>query len=135
MRVLKQLGFSAAVLPAFLALALCCISGCGGCSKDKGGPDGQTALDQKNKPSRADDAEYMAELKTMGEQRNKLAAKVEAIKQKLAKLKADASASPDAIKKLEDELAAAKAACKDDLKAARDKIRARINQDLKEHKK
>lgn len=119
---------------AVIAVGLCCISGCGGCSKGNPSPSGQVARDQK-KPSRADDAAYMAELKAMGAQQQRLASQVETIKQKLAKLKADASASPEEIKKLEDELATANAACKDDLKAAREKIRARINQDLKEHKK
>ena len=120
------------LLPVALAALLCCVSGCGGCSKDKGG---EPKAAPRPAPTRADDGEYVEQLKTMGAEQNRLAANVEKIAKKLAALKADASASPDEIKALEAELEAAKTAREDDLKAARAKIRARITEELKEHKK
>ena len=113
-----------------LFVGLCCISGCGGCSKEKGSPDGQAALGQPQ-PTRADDAAYVESLKEMGAQKRKAAAAVAAATAALDKAKEDAATAPEEIKRLEGELEAAKAAQKDDLKASRAKILARIKADAK----
>ena len=120
------------LLPFALVALLCCVSGCGGCSKEKGA---EPKAAVQPAPTRADDREYVEQLRAMGAEQNRLAAKEEKIASKLAALKADPSASPDQVKALEAELEAAKTARKDDLKAARAKIRARINKELKEQKK
>ena len=131
-------------LPLIVLFAgLCCISGCGGCSKEKARFDGQAELGQSGqpKPTRADDAAYVESLKEMGAQKRKAAAAVAKASAALEKAKEDAATAPEEIKRLEGELEAAKAAQKDDLKASRAKILARIKADatnennLKEQKK
>ena len=127
-------------LPAIAALLLCCaISGCGGCSKENApGPDRAGA---GQAPSRADDAAYVESLKEMGSSGRKLASEVAKAEAALEKAKADSATAPEELKRLEDELEAARAARKEDLKASRAKILARIKadaknaNDLKEQKK
>ena len=122
-----------------LCAAACCISGCGGCSKEKGSPDGQAGLGQP-KPSRADDPAYVESLKEMGRSGQTHAAAVAKAADALEKAKAD-GAAPEEVKRLEGELEAAKAARDEDFKASRAKIFARIKadannaKDLKEQKK